>query len=70
MLWNRTGRGDIKDIYRDVTVPIMEAFEAFDAAEFDKAVDIMRPLRYSVQRIGGSHAQVKYRGSKNCAMYY
>ena len=48
----------------------MEAFEAFDAAEFDKAVDIMRPLRYSVQRIGGSHAQVKYRGSKKCAMYY
>ena len=54
----RTGRGDIKGIYGDVTAPIMEALVAYDSAEFDRAVDIMRPLRYNVQRVGGSHAQV------------
>ena len=54
----RTGRGDVKDIYADVTVPIMEAFDAFNSGDYDTTVAKMKPLRYEVQRIGGSHAQV------------
>lgn len=55
--YSRTGRGDVKDIYADVTVPIMEAFDAFNSGDYDTTVAKMKPLRYEVQRIGGSHAQ-------------
>ena len=58
MYYFRTGRGDIKNIYADVTVPVMEAFESFNSGDFDKTVEIMKPLRYDIHRIGGSHAQV------------
>lgn len=55
--YSKNGTGDIQNVYDDVTVPVMEAVQAYDSGDFDKTVDIMKPLRYEVQRVGGSHAQ-------------
>lgn len=49
---------DIAGPYREVTLPIMEAMQAYEDQEFDKAVEIMKPLKYHIHRSGGSHAQV------------
>ena len=55
--YSRNGTGDIKQLYGEVTIPLMAAFEAYNSGEYDTAVMIMRPLRYKIQAIGGSHAQ-------------
>ena len=36
----------------------MEAFQAYEDGNYDRAVEIMRPLKYDIIKIGGSHAQV------------
>jgi len=44
-------------VYREVGIPLCEAVVAYRAADFEIAVDWLRPIRYDVVRIGGSHAQ-------------
>ncbi|KAL4227344.1 Tetratricopeptide repeat protein 38 [Mactra antiquata] len=49
--------GENAAIYRDITLPICEALQAYDDSNFDLAVEIMKPLKYHIHRVGGSHAQ-------------
>ncbi|XP_045181254.2 tetratricopeptide repeat protein 38-like [Mercenaria mercenaria] len=53
----KNGIGDIAKVYSDVTLPILEAIKAYDEEDYDTAVEIMKPLKYQVYRVGGSHAQ-------------
>jgi len=41
----------------DVSVALCEALVAYDNGEFEKAVDILHPIRYKIVTLGGSHAQ-------------
>src|SRR6185312_4424403 len=43
--------------YRDVGVPLVEAFLAFRRRAYDRTVALLHPVRFDVWRIGGSHAQ-------------
>ena len=45
-------------VYADVTLPLLEALNAYDDEEYDTAVEILKPLKYHIWRNGGSHAQV------------
>ncbi|XP_048732566.2 tetratricopeptide repeat protein 38-like isoform X2 [Ostrea edulis] len=48
---------DTKIIAKEVGIPLCEGILAFENGEYDRAVEILYPLRYDVIRIGGSHAQ-------------
>ena len=39
---------------------MMNALVAYDDGQYDAVVDLMKPLRYDILRIGGSNAQVYY----------
>ena len=54
----RCCKGDNRDVSKDVGVTICEAFAAYSDGEFGKGVDLFNPVRYKVERIGGSNAQV------------
>lgn len=41
----------------DVSVAVAEAFRAFQAGDYARAVDLMLPVRYDAYMLGGSHAQ-------------
>ncbi|XP_053382295.1 tetratricopeptide repeat protein 38-like [Mercenaria mercenaria] len=56
----KAGIGDIAKIYSDVTLPIIEAIKAYDDQEYDTAVEIMKPQKYQLYRIGGSRAQNEF----------
>jgi tetratricopeptide (TPR) repeat protein len=43
--------------YRDVGIPVVEGLFAFHRGDYTQAVALLQPVRYSVWRIGGSHAQ-------------
>lgn len=45
------------EISREVGVPVCEAFVEADKGNFDKAVEILKPLRYKINLLGGSRAQ-------------
>lgn len=45
-------------IAENIGIHICEALEAYEAKEYDKSIDALYPLRYSLIDIGGSHAQV------------
>lgn len=53
----RDGSGPNCEISRDVGVPVCEAFVEADKGNFDKAVQILKPIRYKVDLLGGSKAQ-------------
>ncbi|XP_027035594.1 tetratricopeptide repeat protein 38-like isoform X2 [Pocillopora damicornis] len=53
----RDGSGTNCEVSRGVGLALCEAFEQADKGNFDKAVDILKPLRYDVVTIGGSNAQ-------------
>jgi hypothetical protein len=42
---------------RDIGVPVCSALLAFAEARYDETVQTLLPLRYAVNRFGGSHAQ-------------
>jgi predicted Zn-dependent protease len=44
-------------IQAEVGVPLAEAILAFRKEDYERAVDLLMPVRYDLQRIGGSHAQ-------------
>ncbi|KAL9961986.1 hypothetical protein ACROYT_G031037 [Oculina patagonica] len=51
------GSGPNYEISRDVGLAVCEAFVEADNGNFDKAVEILKPLRYKVELLGGSRAQ-------------
>ncbi|XP_078383776.1 tetratricopeptide repeat protein 38-like [Oculina patagonica] len=53
----RDGSGPNCEISRDVGLAVCEAFVEADKGNFDKAVEILKPLRYKVELLGGSRAQ-------------
>ncbi|XP_078355848.1 tetratricopeptide repeat protein 38-like [Oculina patagonica] len=53
----RDGSGTNCDVSREVGLAICEAFEQADKGNFDNAVEILKPLRYKIVKIGGSNAQ-------------
>jgi hypothetical protein len=46
-----------KLIHDSVGSPLYKAFLHFDKLEFDKTVDLLYPIRYELNKIGGSKAQ-------------
>jgi tetratricopeptide (TPR) repeat protein len=42
---------------RDVLIPLCEGMIAYEAGDYDKAIDLLWPRRHDVVAIGGSHAQ-------------
>ncbi|XP_052252233.1 tetratricopeptide repeat protein 38-like isoform X2 [Dreissena polymorpha] len=55
--WIADNKGDQVNVTREVGLAICEAFVAYHEGQFDRAVDILFPVRYKVWKIGGSHAQ-------------
>jgi tetratricopeptide (TPR) repeat protein len=51
------GRGWRAEATRDVLIPLCEGMIAYEAGDYDKAIDLLWPRRHDIVRIGGSHAQ-------------
>ncbi len=51
------GDAEAAALYRDVAIPIVEGFRAFDRGAYGEALDALLPVRFDLWRIGGSHAQ-------------
>jgi len=47
----------VAPVYREVGIPLAEAIAAYAVGDYGTTVDRLMPVRYGVQRIGGSHAQ-------------
>ena len=55
--WAAAHDDTVSPIMREVGIPLAEAVYAFGTGDYGAAVDLLLPIRYAVQRIGGSHAQ-------------
>jgi tetratricopeptide (TPR) repeat protein len=44
-------------LYRDVGIPLLEGMTAFHRGDYARSVELLRPARFELWRIGGSHAQ-------------
>ena len=44
-------------VMRDISIPLARAVLAYCDQDYAGAVDLLMPIRYGIQRIGGSHAQ-------------
>jgi tetratricopeptide (TPR) repeat protein len=51
------GRGWRAEATREVLIPLCEGTIAYEAGDYDKAIDLLWPRRHDVVNIGGSHAQ-------------
>ena len=51
------GEGWRAEATRDVLIPLCEGMIAYEAGDYDKAIDLIWPLRHDIMTIGGSHAQ-------------
>lgn len=51
------GEGTNRRITRDVGRAVVEALAAFSVGDFNRAADLLLPVRYEIWRMGGSHAQ-------------
>jgi len=51
------GNAEVAGCYRDVGIPLLEGFIAFDRGAYAQAVDRLLPVRFDLWRIGGSKAQ-------------
>ncbi|XP_070533324.1 tetratricopeptide repeat protein 38-like [Ptychodera flava] len=54
---NADDRNDNARVSKEVGLPLCEAFNAYGNGDYGTAVDILTPIRYRIQGIGGSHAQ-------------
>ena len=43
---------------KDIILPLSEAMIAYDAGNYDDAIEIVYPIRYNIFHTGGSNAQV------------
>jgi len=57
MLATAASSAEAAGTYRDVGVPLLEAFIAFARGDYPVAAEALMNLRHQVWRIGGSHAQ-------------
>ncbi|KAK3741173.1 hypothetical protein QZH41_012619, partial [Actinostola sp. cb2023] len=53
----KNGSGTNCDVTREVGVALCEAFELADKGHFDQAVELLKPIRYDLYKLGGSNAQ-------------
>lgn len=53
----RDGAGTNCEVSKEVGLALCEAFEQADKGNFDNAVEILKPIRYKIVKIGGSNAQ-------------
>ncbi len=44
-------------VFREIGAPVCEAAAAYRAGDYDRAADLLLPVRYGIRRLGGSHAQ-------------
>jgi tetratricopeptide (TPR) repeat protein len=51
------GNAELAGCYREVGIPLVEAFIAFRRKEYAQAVDRLMPVRFDLWRLGGSKAQ-------------
>jgi tetratricopeptide (TPR) repeat protein len=51
------GKGTNRDISAEVGRNLLRGIAAFGAGAFERAIELMLPIRYQVRRIGGSNAQ-------------
>jgi tetratricopeptide (TPR) repeat protein len=51
------GRGWRAEATRDVLIPLCQGIVAYEAGDYDKAIDLLWPRRHDIGSIGGSHAQ-------------
>lgn len=43
--------------WREIGLPVVDALKAFNDGDHARAVDLLQPARFSLSRMGGSHAQ-------------
>ena len=41
-----------------IGVPLLESMQEYQEGNYEKAVDLLYPVRYEIWRLGGSEAQV------------
>ena len=51
------GRGWRAEATREVLIPLCEGMIAYEAGDYDKAIDLLWPRRHDIVNVGGSHAQ-------------
>ncbi|MCZ7009991.1 hypothetical protein OH413_25480, partial [Salmonella enterica] len=51
------GSGTNAAMTREVGLPVIEALYAFEACDYDHAIELLMPVRLIAHRFGGSHAQ-------------
>ncbi|XP_077990706.1 tetratricopeptide repeat protein 38-like [Glandiceps talaboti] len=45
------------NVYKDVGMPMLQAFKAYNIGDYGTAVDLLYPVRYNIVGLGGSNAQ-------------
>jgi tetratricopeptide (TPR) repeat protein len=55
--YERDGQGDNRNVTAEVGRRLIDGVLAFAAGEYARAVELIQPVRYQANRIGGSHAQ-------------
>ena len=51
------GEGWRAEATRDILIPLCEGMIAYEAGDYDKATELLWPMRNEISTIGGSHAQ-------------
>jgi len=51
------GEGWRAEATRDIVIPLCEGMIAYEAGDYEKAVELLWPMRNDISTIGGSHAQ-------------
>jgi tetratricopeptide (TPR) repeat protein len=51
------GNGEAAALYGNLGIPIVEGFLAFRRGRYEEATERLLPVRFDLERIGGSHAQ-------------
>ncbi|HZU89880.1 MAG TPA: hypothetical protein VE993_11535, partial [Stellaceae bacterium] len=51
------GDSEAAELYRSVGIPLVEGLAAFHRGAYDRAIELLLPVRVDLWRIGGSHAQ-------------
>ena len=57
MLATATAATEQSPTWRDVGLPVVDGLQAFTQGDYARAVDHLLPARFSLARMGGSHAQ-------------
>jgi hypothetical protein len=55
--WAASGSGTEARLLAECGLALIEGLVAYRKGEWDRAVDLLLPIRRSIRRVGGSHAQ-------------